>query len=388
MRNMIFLSLILVLVALGNCKEPDFFGYFEPQLMTFYSHKSDDWALLNSNKLRLDIEVKPGKKVKFGANVNFYNYYGTTAYNLLDYLSPEITAIAQPHEQYYEFAYKDSIELDNVYLRMSFQYADVTVGIQQISYGTGYAWNPTDIFNRKDVLDPTYEQPGHNAVRFDVPLNRNVSMMVIYAPGDNWNVPTALLRLKARLGRFDFSFCGTTTPWKQTFYPVLGYREEERILVGGDLVGQLMGLGVWIEGAYNHMQLTEDFWEMTAGLDYTLRNELYILGEIYYHSEASSSSDDYTLNDWMSYFSGLTRTIGQSQAYVFIQYPITDLIHISSSIIGCINDESVALVPQLNYSLFQDVELTVFGNLYMGNEGTMYSKDLGNGGQIRLRVYF
>jgi hypothetical protein len=373
----------------GHCIEPDFFGYFEPQMMSFYENNYNKWSNLNSNKLRLDIEAKSGKNIKFGANVNFLNYNGRTSYNLLDYLSPGVAETINPYtDNYYDFAYEDSIGLDNVYARLSFEYADITVGRQQISYGTGYAWNPTDVFNHKDVLDPTYEQPGHNAVRLDAPLNRNLGIMALYSPGEDWDVPELMLRVKSRIGRFDLTLTGLTTVWKRTFYPVLGYAEEARILTGGDLVGQVMGLGVWLEGAYNDMEDSEDFWEMTAGFDYTFRNELYILGEFYYHSEAPSSSDDYTLNDWMSYFTGISKTIGQSQGYVFLQYPITDLIQIGGSVIGCINDESVALVPQINYSLFQDVELTAFGNLYLGDEGTMYSKDLGSGGLIRLRVYF
>ncbi len=31
---------------------------------------------------------------------------------------------------------------------------NIRVGKQQLPWGTGYAWNPTDIFNAKDILDP------------------------------------------------------------------------------------------------------------------------------------------------------------------------------------------------------------------------------------------
>ena len=31
------------------------------------------------------------------------------------------------------------------------------MGKQQISLGTGYVWNPTDVFNIKELFDPTYE---------------------------------------------------------------------------------------------------------------------------------------------------------------------------------------------------------------------------------------
>ena len=114
-EKLIFLLILFAFVLQGNAIEPDFFGYFEPQLMTFYENNYDKWSNLNSNKLRLDIEAKPSSKVKFGANVNFFNYNGKTAYNLLDYLPPLVAATIQPDtEPYYEIAYEDSIGLDNV----------------------------------------------------------------------------------------------------------------------------------------------------------------------------------------------------------------------------------------------------------------------------------
>jgi len=57
------------------------------------------------------------------------------------------------------------------------------VGEQQISLGTGYAWNPTNIFNVKDLPDPTYEQPGHTALRADLPVGERGEAVLIYAPG-------------------------------------------------------------------------------------------------------------------------------------------------------------------------------------------------------------
>lgn len=384
-----FASIITGLALVGQCHalEPTLFGYFEPQLMGAYIN--DEVEFLNSNKLRLDLEAVPTKGVKFGANVNFLVYSGKTSYDIAQYLPEQISAeIPSGEEDSYTLTYEDSIALDNAYVRISSRFADLTVGKQQISYGTGYAWNPSDIFNLKDVLDPTYEQPGHNAMRLDLPLSRSTRIMAVYSPGEKWDVPTALLRLKATVGRFDLSISGISTEWARTVYPELTAEKGWRRLVGGDLVGQLLGLGLWAEYAYNTFEFEKDFWEGVAGFDYTFRNELYLLGEIFHNSSAKASSDDYTLTDWMRYFTGERRTLGKTQAYLYSQLPLTELISAGGSVIGCISDESIALVPQLNYSLFQDVELTAFGNFFAGKAGGMYSKDLGNGGLVRLRVYF
>ncbi len=392
------LTLLILLSLTANCSalEPQIFGYFEPQLMS--ANLNGDWFTMNSNKLRLDIEAKPAKGVKFGANVNCFTYTGMTSYNLVDYIPWHLAQRIYPYERgEYTFIYADSIALDNVYLRMSWRLADLTVGKQQISYGTGYAWNPTDILNQKDQLDPTYEQTGHDAMRLDARITRNLNIMALYSPGKNWKYSTLMGRIKALLGGYDVSFTALTTLWNTTdFYAsdpqdtYLNYLpvEETRNLLGFDIFGQLAGFGVWGEIGFNDMQYLDDFWEAIFGFDYTFRNGLYFLAEGYYNSEAPESSDEYTLTHWIRYLTGESKTLGQAQAYIYSHYPLTDLITIGGSVIGCVSDESAAVVPQVNYSLFQNVELTAFGNLFLGDEGTMYSKDMGNGGMLRLRVYF
>jgi hypothetical protein len=381
------ITLILAAFRTADGATPEIFGYFESQAMGASLH--NDNLLLSSNKLRLDVGGSPSDGVQFGANVNFFNYNGTTRFNALDYLPDRVADQVLPGtEPYYEFTYRDSIGLDNAYLKLSFRRWDLTVGKQQISYGTGYAWNPTDLFNFKNILDPTYEQPGNNALRLDLPLSRGTTVVGVYAPGTSWDNPTAMARLKTRLSRFDLSASLLTTSRETVFYPAFTVSREDRRLVGFDFAGQLFGLGIWGEGAYNFMEKTDDFWEAVFGCDYTFRNGFYLLAEFYNNSSAPTASEDYTLNSWMNYFTGNLKTIGRSQAYIFLQYPLTDLMTPGGSIIGCLNDGSFALVPQLDYSLFQDVVLTGFGYIYLGDEGTMYARNLGDGGLLRLTVYF
>ena len=93
-------------------------------------------------------------------------------------------------EYFYRFSFSDQTFLDNAYVMIRMKYADLIVGKQQISLGTGYVWNPTDIFNIKDILDPTYEQPGHNAIRLDIPIGTKYNLTGIYSPDDTWKNST------------------------------------------------------------------------------------------------------------------------------------------------------------------------------------------------------
>ena len=48
----------------------------------------------------------------------------------------------------------------------------------------------------------------------------------------------------------------------------------------------------------------------------------------------------------------------------------------------------VDIHPMLSYNIFENVDLSIFGNVYFGKDGTAYAKNLGNGGVLRARVYF
>ena len=83
-----------------------------------------------------------------------------------------------------------------------------------------------------------------------------------------------------------------------------------------------------------------------------------------------------------------TKTITRDQLYLYAKHPVTDLIEIGCSSIVSLSDNSVAVVPMLTYNIFENVDVSCFGNFYVGDEGTAYSKNMGNGGQFRARVYF
>jgi len=53
-----------------------------------------------------------------------------------------------------------------------------------------------------------------------------------------------------------------------------------------------------------------------------------------------------------------------------------------------VSDGSVAVVPAINYSIFENVDLNIMGNVYAGSEGKVYNSKLGNGLVIRARAYF
>lgn len=404
-----YLFLIFIPVVLWG-QQVELSGYFEPQFMGLKMGSS--FYQLASNKIRVDISKSLTARARVGANFNYISYHGKSQWAITDYLPRHISESLSPFQQnYLIFQFGDMAQysgplllprperfyLDNAYLRMSFSFADFTIGRQQISPGNGYTWNPTDLFNTKDILDPTYEQPGHNAFRMDIPFTGNTTLTVLYSPGEKWNNSARMARLKTTLGHFDVSGITMLKDWSVMDYlgSIPAPATYKRWMTGADMAGELFGLGVWMEGAYNNVSLIDgpaidgirDFYELVAGTDYTFQSGSYIMAEWYYNTMAPSDWRQYSLNNWMWYFDATLKSLSKNQAMILFQYPASDFITTGVMTISSLSDKSIAIVPMIQWSIFEDVELVFYGNLYAGKEGRTFSSNLGNGGLVRLRAY-
>lgn len=388
MRSIAFLTIIIPLWLFRvSAQDIEFAGYYEPQFMgTSYN---SDFAQLFTNKLRIDLSSRPSDRLKFAANFDFITYHGKTEWNAADFL-PDFIADSIPPQFYpfYSFAYKDTIFLDNAYLKLAFRLFDLTLGKQEISLGTGYVWNPTDLFNYKSIEDPTYEQPGHNAIRIDMPFSRRYNMTMIVTPEDNLRRSTKLIKVKGNVGHFDISAVFIDKNWELSDFTDSTVEIIKRRLYGGDFVGEVLGLGVWGEWGYNSLENHLDFWELDFGLDYTLDDGTYLLAEYYFDGMLSRNYLKNDINDWMRYFAAETKAISSDNLYLYADYPLTDFIHLNNSIVTSLSDWSVSFVPGMNYNLRQNLEMNLFMNVNTGKSGRAYSRDLEQSGLIRLRYYF
>ncbi len=372
----------------------EIFGYFESQMMG--AQIKNEFLQLYSNKLRVDLKSSLSKNITFAANFDYITYHGKTEWNILDFLAPNIVSEApEGMEAFYILPFSNRTFLDNAYIKIAFKPFDLIFGKQQISLGTGYVWNPTDVFNVKDYLDPTYEQPGHNAIRMDIPLSTSYTLTALFSPDENWVDSAKMIQLKGRISHFDFSFIAIEKAWRFHDYTEfdtesMNFLElpEKRQLLGVSTAGELLGLGVWAEYAYNKMETTKDFYELVLGTDYTFDFQTYVMVEYYRNTLGKTHHEDYTLNDWMRLMAMEQKAISRDQVYVFIQHPVTDLLNAGISSIYNISDNSFALIPTLNYSLSDNVDIFAYLNLNFGAEGKAFAKNLGNGGLIRVRVYF
>jgi hypothetical protein len=385
----------LYVPALIFSQEPaELFGYFETQVLG--SQIKQEFSQLYTNKLRVDLRSDYFDDVTFAANFDYITYHGKKDWNILDFLAPNVAAeIPAGKESSYVLSFRNENFLDNAYLKFAFRYFDIMVGKQQISLGTGYVWNPTDVFNIKDALDPTYEQPGHNAVRIDLPIKYKYTLTALYSPEDNWRNSSKMIQFKGRFSHFDYAFIVINNVWQFSDYTQIDSsnmsfsgKPEERQLFGMSTAGEIFGLGMWSEYAFNNMELSKNFYELVVGLDYTFDFQTFLMLEYYRNSLGKTDFRDYNLNDWMRLFTAEQKAISRDQIYSFVQHPVTDFLQLGLINIYSISDNSITLAPSLFYSFSQNVEINAYLNFNFGQEGTANGQSQGNGGLIRARVYF
>lgn len=372
----------------------DIFGYYEAQYMG--SNVKKEYLQLFSNKLRVDLKWGPLDNVTFAANFDFITYHGKTKWNILDFLPDNVTSVV-PDElrPIYVFPFAERIFLDNAYLKLAFKSFDLTVGKQQISLGTGYVWNPTDVFNIKDPLDPAYEQPGHNALRVDVPLGTSHTVSALYSPDDEWKSSAKMIQIKGRVFRFDYALIAIEKTWRYHDYTLFDFvnldfleMPEKRQLLGLSTAGEIWGVGIWAEYAFNWMEMSKDFYELVVGMDYTFDFQTYVMAEYYRNTLGKTDYMDYDLNDWMRLMASEQKSIARDQIYALMRHPVTDLLGLGLSTLINISDGSFVLISTLEYSLSDNVDIFAYLNINFGKEGTNFANNLGSGGIIRARIYF
>lgn len=381
-----FLKISVIIFSLHEAPQAqlEFFGYYEAEIDQIAF--SDIDYIFGYNKLRLDFTSRPREYLFLGGNINIQKYSGKTSWDFLDFLPPKIKDEFEPGDQLI-LEIRDSLYLDNLFLRASLQRLDITIGRQPISLGTGYAWNPLDIFNNKDLLDPTYEQPGINALRVEIALTGRAGADIIIEPDRNWKMSKKMVQLKKGIGRFDISL-----NWAQQYhlYPFWKFKGTEKThtltnFAGASLVGQIGELGLWAEVLRSYAA-PANYGEYVAGLDHTFDNGIYVMAE-YLHNTLGVKKDEVGFVNYAHFFAGETMGILENYLFSAAQFSLSDFL--SAGLFGFSNldDGSFSVVPQIEWTGLENMS---FSLLLSGSGGPKNSEFSVQGRTLRIRykAYF
>lgn len=268
----------------------------------------------------------------------------------------------------------DQIVLDRLLINLNTKYVDFRIGRQQIAWGTGYAFNPTDIWNMKNPLDPMAPKLGVMAIKTEVPLGDISGADIVFSPGNDLRSSSYGLRVKSGFNSIDYSFSTV----KNSLRKELG--AEDRVMFGIDVAGQIWdeGPGFWSESATNYIYKNNNFdvdsleYKIDFGIDYTLDNGLYLMSEYLFNSLGAGSKNEYSYYSLLKTASG--ELSGFAEQYLFngCSYSLNSDVKLSLYSLVNLNDSSFALLPEINYIYSENIEFKLNYIKNYGNYNTEY----------------
>jgi hypothetical protein len=359
-------------------------GYLEHQFSA--SRSRGRWTQLDHDRLRADLVARAGRGVRLEAAAVWQLYRGDTRIPLRSQLPAALGSLADTATVVLE----DRHFVNHAYLVLSPGGVEITAGKQYLTWGAAWVFNPTELFRPKDLFEPTYEREGVGALSARLPLGALSDLLVAYVPDGPFRTSGKVARARHHLAGFDVSALAAAVYEQPATAPgavsALGVGAPSRRLVfGGDLSGEVLGLGVWAEGTWNGF--AGDRWaEATLGGNYTLPDRTLLLVEGYFNGRGRSG-DPYPSAAWLARLAGERRSLGRFVAYVAADRPVSEVWRLGLGALVNPGDRSAALVPSVSWEFAENVELIANGLVSIGADGTEYGRG-GVGGFVRARVYF
>lgn len=256
-----------------------------------------------------------------------------------------------------------------------------TAGRQRINWGINLVWNPNDIFNTFDYFDFDYEErPGSDALKIKYYTGVTSSAELAYKIHKNRmedkTETTIAARYRFSKFRYDFQF--------------LGGRMPEDVVIGGGWMGDIHGAGFRGEISWftPREQSTGGRDALVAAIsgDYTFKNSLYVHAAVLYNSMGESGNAG-SRAFFDQNISAKMLSPARSNVFGQLTYPFTPLF--TGNVTAMLNpsDHFFYLGPSCTWSLGNNLELLVMGQLFSGAPETEYG-ELGKAIYGRLKWAF
>jgi len=244
-------------------------------------------------------------------------------------------------------------------IRYEGPYFDLEMGRQQIPWGVGRFFTPTDFFN---PFNPTQieldERDGVDAVNLITRRNRGYQAQLIYTPSGRHLHPQ---RYMARVSK-------DVAPYEMG---LLGGRIDRDHAVGFDVTGTAGDFAVRGEVIYREAQLEKDFVKFTLNADYNLPYNIYTLVEYHYNGQGRRSASAYQQDRLIE---GEIQQLGKNYLALSVGHDLTSLIRLENRTIYNMDDQSFFERPEIQYEVQQNMLLTAGAQLYLGGDSDEFGK--------------
>jgi hypothetical protein len=355
-------------------------GYLEHQYSS--SHTVGGWSQLDYDRFRLDLAAVAGRGARVEAAAVWQLFRGNTSVRLRDLL-PEVYRPLAPNTA---VTIEDRLYFNHLYAVVPMGAFDLTVGKQYLAWGRATAFNPTELFRPKNLLEPGYEREGIGAIALRATTGALGDVQAVLVPDGSFQTSAKVIRVRQHLAGFDLSALAAELHQGvgTSYLGGLAGPRRRRVTLGGDLSGEVLGLGVWLEGTWSSHE-GQEWVELTLGGNYTLPGDVLVTLEGYYDGRGKWTPP-YPLTSWLGRLIGARRTLGKGMVFGMLSHP-GELWSYGLAGVGNTGDHSVVLIPNLAWAFAQDVDFLFNAYLPLGSDGTEFGTT-GAGGFVRLRIYF
>lgn len=383
-KSIFFIILILMAGSRAWAQKSHKFtatGFLEYLNTTWAPEQTAYWTNLSNVYNRLDLHWYPVKSLEFSAGIRnnfnfgpmmagFYPYYADEL--LKDYGWMDLTFSLAKDTSYLLYT-----NIDRLYMKWTLKKLELTVGRQRINWGINLIWNPNDIFNTYNYFDFDYvERPGSDAILLRY-YTGDFSSLQVAAKLDYNHQLTAAALYKFNVKNYDLQFLG-------------GVMAKDLVL-GMGWAGQIKGVGFTGEASWfrnlNRFQDTTGQWVVSVSANYTFANQLYLNGSFIFNSAGTTGPAGMGTDFFFGSMSPKTLTRSKFDLFGEVSYPVTPLIKADVSAIFNPNDLSVFTGPSLDFSLTENLELFVMGQLFFGKSLSEFG-DYGQMYYLRLKWTF
>jgi len=339
--NKFIVAIIIILISTANSfAQLDFGGYYKNDLLHLIK-KDGSSISTDVNKIRLKIGYELSPEIYFHLEPEYVNFIKTEDIPLLG--TSDI----------------DRIIFDRGYARISIPQADFVIGKQRIAWGTGYIWNPTDVFNRFafSFAIAEEERRGVKAIRASVPLDALSGVEGVVLVGKNWEIAPKAVKGFANFANYDLSL---------SFVDYCDGGSQ----FGFDAVGELFGLGVRSEIALINNLDIDAYAQIVLGWNYTFENGVGIDME-YFHNELGKT--DRSEYDWNAIFAGDIYSLASDYVYFDLNNMLDELTTIRLDLILNIVDGSNIVYPSFSRSLSDNLDMSIEMMLRNGVDGAEFT---------------
>lgn len=347
-----------------------FNGYVKELQTALFQDIHKDWVMSNllHNRLNLKWLISPS----FTASVEVRNrfVYGNMLSEFPGYNTTFDTdngVVALTKNLVDEKFFVLNTAIDRLWIQYSAKKFQVTLGRQRINWGQTFIWNPNDIFNSYSYFDFDYEErPGSDALRLQY-YPGPASTLELAAKVNRQKKVTAAALYRFNKWNFDFQFLG-------------GIADHKDIVIGTGWSGQILKGGFRGEATYFHpvtsFSDTAGVFLGSVGYDYTLKNSVFLQFEILYNGNPDTAG--------LFSLTGLNNSnVGAKQLFlpdfsVFfsVSYPFTPLFSGSLAGIANFRNNMVFIIPTLNVSLKENLELILTSQIMQYYSGRFSKNDL------------